>query len=319
MVYILEYVWIDNNNNLRNKIRVSENPIPIVWNFDGSSTGQATTEKSEIFLKPVYNCRNPFYTYGYIVLCAVYNDFECTIPNEYNTFEKYKDVVNDNSYWFGFEQEYFLINGHVNEPINEGSDKYYCGVGSENVFARYISDEHLTKCMNAGLSICGTNSEVSPNQWEYQIGIVKGIDSAHQLWISRYILLRIAEKYNLKVIFDPKPYNELNGSGCHINFSTTKTRGKNGLEYMKNVIFPKLESSHASDIAYYGKDNHKRLTGKHETANIASFSWGIGSRNTSVRIGHETEYNGRGYFEDRRPASNCDPYLVCMLLVNNSS
>jgi len=60
---ILEYIWLDSNNNPRSKTKVSKNKLPYhidtftcedllsnldLWNFDGSSTGQATTEDSEI-------------------------------------------------------------------------------------------------------------------------------------------------------------------------------------------------------------------------------------------------------------------------------
>ena len=53
-----------------------------------------------------------------------------------------------------------------------------------------------------------------------------------------------------------------------------------------------------------------RLTGHHETSSMDVFSWGVGTRHTSVRIPNSVVKDGKGYFEDRRPASNCDPYLV---------
>ena len=59
-----------------------------------------------------------------------------------------------------------------------------------------------------------------------------------------------------------------------------------------------------------GEDNEKRLTGKHETASINEFSYGVANRGCSVRIGRDTAAEGFGYFEDRRPASNVDPYLA---------
>jgi len=315
MSHILEYVWIDKNGNLRSKNRVKDKIEFPNWNFDGSSTGQASVDNSERFLKPVYVCRNPFYNNGFLVLCAVYDDFDCLIPNEYNNFDECNKFLNKHKYeipWFGFEQEYFLVNNNEYK-----SNDNYCGVGS-HIFGRSIVDKHMNACIKAGLSIYGTNAEVAPNQWEYQIGTVEGIKAANELWISRYILQRIAEEHNVKVEFHPKPFENMNGSGCHTNFSTVKTRGEKGFEYMRDVIFPKLEKNHTLDIQHYGKDNEKRLTGKHETADISIFSWGIGSRNTSIRVGYETSMNGKGYFEDRRPASNCDPYLVCMALVNSS-
>ena len=72
----------------------------------------------------------------------------------------------------------------------------------------------------------------------------------------------------------------------------------------------KLESNHMEHIEVYGLYNEKRLTGKHETSGIREFSFGYSTRDTSIRIPAQAIVEGRGYFEDRRPASNCDPYLV---------
>ena len=59
-----------------------------------------------------------------------------------------------------------------------------------------------------------------------------------------------------------------------------------------------------------GEDNKRRLTGAHETAPITKFSFGVANRGCSVRIPRMTEKEKCGYFEDRRPASNMDPYVV---------
>jgi glutamine synthetase len=63
-------------------------------------------------------------------------------------------------------------------------------------------------------------------------------------------------------------------------------------------------------ISVYGPSNKQRLTGKHETARWDQFSYGVANRGASIRIPRDSEYNGYGYFEDRRPASNMDPYVV---------
>lgn len=81
----------------------------------------------------------------------------------------------------------------------------------------------------------------------------------------------------------------------------------------------KLSLVHPQHIAYYdphgGKDNERRLTGLHETASIDKFSYGVASRASSIRIPRSTDDDGYGYFEDRRPSSNCDPYTVTGALV----
>jgi len=66
----------------------------------------------------------------------------------------------------------------------------------------------------------------------------------------------------------------------------------------------------------YGEGNELRLTGAHETSSIARFDYGEGNRGRSIRIPIPTMQNKKGYFEDRRPASNIDPYLATGIIVD---
>jgi len=62
-------------------------------------------------------------------------------------------------------------------------------------------------------------------------------------------------------------------------------------------------------LEIYGFGNDKRLTGEHETSSFEKFSYGCGNRAASFRIPTQVMAdNGKGYVEDRRPASNVDPY-----------
>lgn len=341
MKYIVEYIWIDAKGDLRSKNRVLEfsdnhsislSHLPI-WNFDGSSTGQAETIMSERFLKPVYMCNHPFTkeTPGLLVLCAVYNDRSVTEPGLYNNYHdaaKIFQQYTDTHPWFGYEQEFFLFQRNDTnqklvppaltsiETCNE-QGQYYCSIGAENSFGREIVTSFLSHALAAELSVYGTNAEVAPGQWEFQIGTVAGIEAAHQLWVARYILIRVAEIYDICVSFYPKPFEHINGSGCHTNFSNVHTRNQGGFANMQKM-FKVLGAAHTEHIENYGSDNHKRLTGIHETSSMNVFSWSVAGRHTSVRVGKEVEETGSGYFEDRRPASNCDPYLVSSLLVKNT-
>ncbi|XP_048622991.1 glutamine synthetase cytosolic isozyme 1-3-like [Brassica napus] len=90
-----------------------------------------------------------------------------------------------------------------------------------------------------------------------------------------------------------------------------------GLAVIKNTI-EKLQVKHKENIAAYGEGNERRLTGKHETAYINTFSWGVANRGASVRVGRDTEKEGKGYFEDRRPASNMDPYVVTSMIAETT-
>ena len=330
----IEYVWIGGNNELRSKTRVQDYPdlgmnyepdlslnqIP-EWNYDGSSTNQASGEDSEIIIKPRSVFNDPFRSNrDYMVMCDTYQaDGK---PHKTNYRNWANDIFNqklDEEPWFGLEQEYFLqtLRGAWEKKIHFGEliqikpqGQYYCSAGAENSFGRNVSEEHLHCCIKAGIKISGINGEVAPGQWEFQIGPCVGIEQGDHLWMARYILLRIAEKHDIVVNFEPKPFQgDWNGSGCHTNYSTKRMREDNGLELIIKAI-KKLEQKHNEHMKLYGSDNEKRMTGNHETASFNKFTYGIGNRGCSVRIGNDTYKNKKGYFEDRRPSSNCDPYLV---------
>ena len=112
----------------------------------------------------------------------------------------------------------------------------------------------------------------------------------------RYILDRIAEKY-----------------GWNTNFSTKSMREEGGYKEILNAI-KKLKKHHSKHMKVYGEGNEKRMTGKHETASYDIFTSGVANRGASVRIPRQTEKDQCGYFEDRRPSSNMDPYIVTSLI-----
>lgn len=194
---------------------------------------------------------------------------------------------------------------------NRPQGPYYCSVGPENNFGRAITESAYRACLYAGIEISGTNGEVMPGQQEYQVGPCVGIDAGDQLMMSRYILQRVAEDYQVYCTFHPKPIVEgdWNGAGMHCNVSTKTMREEGGLETIKQAIY-KLGAKHAEHIAVYGEGNELRMTGECETADIDVFTYGVANRGASIRIGRDTEADGCGYFEDRRPSSNADPYLI---------
>eukprot|EP00483_Globobulimina_turgida_P001075 UN01077 len=68
----------------------------------------------------------------------------------------------------------------------------------------------------------------------------------------------------------------------------------------------------------YGADNEQRLTGHHETADINTFIYGVANRGASIRIPRQCEIDQKGYFEDRRPAANMDPYIVTSMIAQTT-
>ncbi|CAH9133557.1 unnamed protein product [Cuscuta epithymum] len=227
--------------------------------------------------------------------------------------------------WYGIEQEYTLLQKNVNWPLGWPAGgfpgpqgPYYCGIGADKAFGRDIVDAHYKACLYAGINISGINGEVMPGQWEFQVGPSVGISAGDEVWVARYILERIAEISGVVVSFDPKPIpGDWNGAGAHTNYSTKSMRNDGGFEVIKKAI-EKLKLKHKDHIAAYGEGNERRLTGRHETADIHTFSWGVANRGASVRVGRDTEKDGKGYFEDRRPASNMDPYVVTSMIAETT-
>ena len=101
----------------------------------------------------------------------------------------------------------------------------------------------------------------------------------------------------------------------HTNFSNEQMRTTGGQNIFESIC-KVLGSEHTSAMGVYGSGNEKRLTGKHETQNIKKFSYGKFDRGASIRIPIATVNNNWvGYLEDRRPASNADPYKVMRHIV----
>jgi len=328
MKVLVEYIWIGGRNELRSKTKVMDNQVNSindlsVWNYDGSSTDQAQGTDSEVIIKPRALFNDPFRGGdNKMVLCDTYRPDGSPLKNNHRIWanEQFNKAL-DQKPWFGLEQEYFLINPKTNRPLGfpemgnpNPQGQYYCSAGADNSFGRNVVEDHLQACINAGITISGVNAEVAPGQWEFQIGPCVGIDQGDHLWMARYLLNRVAETHGVIVDIEPKPMKgDWNGSGCHANYSTENMRNgtdqKTGLEFIDDAI-EKLSHKHMAHMVVYGSGNEERMTGAHETASYDKFTHGVANRGASIRRGNETVNNGKGYFEDRRPSSNCDPYLV---------
>ena len=340
MKYILEYVWIDATGGMRSKTRVvkldgSMNIDRIVsdpgleWSFDGSSTDQATGTDSDVLIRPVAIYLNPFFhnksamVQAWLVLCDCYNkDGTPHVTNARVRCAQTETACSAEEPLFGIEQEYVLFDIAKEVPYQwasqcnpgcGGQGPYYCSVGGDRCFGRKIVDQHLQACMHAGIAICGTNAEVMASHWEFQIGPLTALQVSDQLWMARYILLRITEEHGCCVSFHPKPMKGAwNGSGGHTNFSTAAMRSTDAMDAMAAIVgaCTKLKANHAEHMAVYGRDNEERMTGLHETSSMHECTWGISDRGRSIRIPRHVANQGHGYLEDRRPAANLDPYLV---------
>ena len=322
--YKLEYIWLDGYTptpSLRGKTQIKEfdkfptlEQLPL-WGFDGSSTMQAEGHSSDCVLKPVAVYPDAARENGALVMCEVMMPDGKT-PHPSN---KRATILDDEGAWFGFEQEYFFYKD--GRPLGFPSDgypgpqgPYYCGVGTGRIMGRDIVEVHTQACIDAGLSISGTNPEVMPGQWEFQIGPVGPPAIGDQMYVARWLLHRIAEDFDVIISFDAKPEKgDWNGAGAHTNFSTNAMR--EDYTAIEKAV-KALESKWEVHVKNYGAGIEERLTGLHETAPWNKFSSGVSDRGASVRIPWQVAKDGKGYIEDRRPNANADPYTVARLMTD---
>ena len=329
MAYQAEYIWIDGTEPtplLRSKTKILSDDVtePPIWGFDGSSTNQAPGDKSDCALHPVFSCPDPIRGGNNIlVLCEVMLA-QTGKPHATNTraacAKAAKKYASDEMI-FGIEQEYTMLRpdgSPLGFPVGgfaAPQGPYYCGVGAGRVVGREIIEEHTQACMDAGLMIEGTNAEVMPGQWEFQIGAADALTVSDHLTVARWLLHRIAEDFDVVISFDAKPQKgDWNGAGAHTNFSTKAMRNDKDMKAIKaacEAIGKKVDLH----VKNYGHDIESRLTGAHETAPYNKFSYGVSNRGASIRIPWSVEKTGKGYAEDRRPNANMDPYTVTRLLV----
>ncbi|MDW3212235.1 MAG: glutamine synthetase beta-grasp domain-containing protein [Reichenbachiella sp.] len=323
----LEYIWLDGykpTQSLRSKTKIVDNfdgkleSCPM-WSFDGSSTEQAEGGSSDCLLKPVAIFPDPDRKNAFLVMTEVLDaDGAAHESNGRATIDD-----DDNDFWFGFEQEYFLIDNNTGKPLGfpeagypRPQGPYYCSVGASNAYGREIIEEHLDLCLEAGVNVEGINAEVAAGQWEFQVFAKGAAEAGDHVWIGRYLLERTAEKYGVSIEWRPKPIKgDWNGSGMHANFSNSVLRTCGSKETYSTICeaFAPFVKEH---IEVYGAENDQRLTGAHETQAIDKFSYGVSDRGASIRIPIATVENGwKGWLEDRRPASNGDPYKIAARII----
>ncbi len=323
----LEYIWLDGyqpTQSLRSKTKVVKDfsgkveDAPM-WSFDGSSTEQAPGGSSDCLLKPVAVYPDPGRKNGWLVMTEVLNPDKT--PHRTNGRATIDD--DDGDFWFGFEQEYTIWDPDTDKPIGfpkvgypGPQGPYYCSVGAGKAVGREIVEEHLDLCLEAGLNVEGINAEVMMGQWEYQVFAKGAKQAGDEVWVARYLLERVAERHEMSINWHCKPVKgDWNGSGMHANFSNATLRecgDKSTYESICKAFEPRIKEH----IDVYGADNDMRLTGKHETQAIDQYSYGISDRGASIRIPIATVENGwKGWLEDRRPASNADPYMVASAII----
>ena len=332
--YKLEYIWLDGYTpvpNLRGKTQIKEfdsfptlEQLPL-WGFDGSSTMQAEGHSSDCVLKPVAVYPDGARTNGVLVMCEVMMPDGKT-PHPTNTRAT---ILDDEGAWFGFEQEYFLYKdgrplGFPTDGYPAPQGPYYTGVGYKNVgsVARQIVEEHLDLCLAAGINHEGINAEVAKGQWEFQIFGKGSKTAADQMWMARYLMMRLCEKYGMDIEWHCKPLGDTdwNGSGMHCQLlDQVHARSR------RQGVFRSADEG----VRKEPRSAHRRLRSgqppapdrpardrSHRTSSATA------SRTAAPRSACRTRFvnNGyKGYLEDRRPNSQGDPYQIASQILKTIS
>lgn len=329
---LASYVWVDGSGiNVRAKDRTFDfvpktvKDLPI-WYFDGSNTAQAKDENSDTYIFPQAIYHDPFRRGIHIMVLAdtyMYN-YQPTLTNYRKGCLQLCEKGEVEDPWFGFNQEFFLSTPD-NRPLGwppggypAPPGPYYCAIGANKIVARDLMEAFYRCCLYAGIHINGINPGTTPSQWNFQVGPSPGVKAADDLWMARYILARLAEEYGTVASFEPQPVPDWPGNGTFVYFSTKDMREEDGILVIERSI-DKLARRHGAHINEYdannGLDNAKRLTGKNGLPHIKDFTAGVANRGCSVRIPRHVSEDKKGYLEDRRPASNADPYRVITIMI----
>ena len=277
---------------------------------------QAEGNSSDCVLKPVAVYPDATRKNGVLVMCEVMMPDGKT-PHSVNARAT---ILDDPDAWFGFEQEYFLYKdgrplGFPRRRLSgsAGPVLHRCRLQERRLTSPARSSKSTSTCASTPAS----TTKASTPKWRRASGNSRSSakarkTAADQMWMARYLMMRLCEKYGVDIELHCKPLGDAdwNGSGMHCNFSTKYMREVGGKEYFETLMaaFDKYRNEH---IAVYGPDNHLRLTGLHETQSIDKFNYGVANRGASIRVPHSFVNNGyKGYLEDRRPNSQGDPYQI---------
>ncbi|MBR1782648.1 MAG: glutamine synthetase III [Bacteroidales bacterium] len=142
----------------------------------------------------------------------------------------------------GLEQEYFLVDealynarpdlqlcsrtviGHTSAKDQQLSDHYFGAIPSR--VAAFMKDFE-TQAFKLGIPLQTRHNEVAPGQFECAPVFSEITTAIDQNMLLMIVMQKVAEKHHLKVIFHEKPFQGVNGSGKHCNWSMQTDTGVN--------------------------------------------------------------------------------------------
>ena len=156
-----------------------------------------------------------------------------------NLFDESVKAVSVNA---GLEQEYFLVDealynarpdlrlcdrtviGHTSAKDQQLSDHYFGAIPSK---VEAFMKDFETEAYKLGIQLQTRHNEVAPNQFECAPVFCELTRAIDQNMLLMILMPKVAEKHHLKVIFHEKPFDGINGSGKHCNWSMQTDTGVN--------------------------------------------------------------------------------------------
>jgi len=326
------YIWIDSTQEqLRQKTATLDSfPSDVselkIWNFDGSSTGQASGNYSDVLLRPVAFFRDPFRRGNHIlVFCECLREDGNPHPNDARRpLAQTIESCQEKDPLFVLEQQYTMLD-LKHRPLGwpqpsgfpSATGDSYCGIGADRSFGRDIAEAHISACLFAGVKIEGMRGGLMPGQWAFRIGPGSGVEVADHLWVARFILHQVAEQFGVVISIHPNPVAKISTSFLPVYLATKEIREEKGLKAAEEAA-KRLRETHESYQEIFRREQGREFSIEFSRELSRDFSRDL-SRDFSradldprdlVRAREVPESWGSKYLEDGRPASNCDPYVL---------
>ena len=200
----------------------------------------------------------------------------------------FDESVNDVKVNLGIEQEYFLVDeslysaspdmvlcnrtviGHTSAKDQQLEDHYFGAIPSR--VSSFMKDFE-TEAYKLGILLQTRHNEVAPNQFECAPVFCEATKAIDQNMMLMILMQKVAEKHHLKVLFHEKPFDGVNGSGQHCNWSIKTDTGV-------NLLSPgKTPTKNLQFLSFYA--SVLRAVYKHHYLLMAS----VATLNNSYRLG----------------------------------
>ncbi len=280
--------------------------------LDGSSIeGFQPIHDSDLPFKPLEGVKAREFFGRQLHICGIYNsEGERYSKDPRKILEDTMEGLKEEGYSakVGVEPEFFILDGDEDPVDNYG---YFDLETSEAV------EMAMERMLKADIGVEDYHSEVAPSQWEIVTDFTDKtpVEVADETLLYKKIVRDSVEEFGKEATFDPKPFEDENGSGMHMNISLWNDgenlfAGEEGKisEQARYFIGGILEHADAlSAVVSPTESSYERIVpGMEAPTKKAS---GEKNRSTLVRIpSFDSEEGAR--IEYRAPDPSCNPYLA---------